>query len=253
MRTLLDHPLVLLPVSLVFLWLATRVGAALQRWHGPLDDAKRGDFDIVLGATLTLLGLIVGFSFSMAASRYDMRKNYEAEEANAIGTAYARADLLPSADALKVHRLLREYTDLRARFYTISDAQQRRDLGSATGDTQIQLWGAVVAAASAAPNPVSAIVATSMNDVLNSQGYAQAAAWNRIPLGAWVLLYMLGAVATAMIGHRFRIETRGYLLMLILPAVIATAFFLIADIDCPGAGVIRVAPENLMALAATLG
>ena len=92
-----------------------------------------------------------------------------------------------------------------------------------------------------------------MNNVLDSQGYAQAAAWNRIPLGAWVLLYMLGAVATAMIGHRFRIETRGHLLMLILPAVIATAFFLIADIDCPGAGVIRIAPENLMALAATLG
>lgn len=253
MRTLLDHPLILLPVSFGFLWLATRAGAALQVWHGRLDESKRGDFDIVLGATLTLLSLIVGFSFSMANSRYDQRKNYEEGEANAIGTAYARADLLPSADAIKVHRLLREYVDLRVRFYTTAEPQQHRDLSRATGRAQAQLWGAVVTAVSAAPTPVAALAAWGMNDALNSQGYAQAAAWNRIPMGAWVLLYVLGAVATAMTGHRFQVEARAYLIRLIIPAIVATAFFLIADIDCPAGGVIRIVPENLLALAATLG
>ena len=62
----------------------------------------REDFGFILAATLTLLGLIIGFSFSMATSRYDQRKNYEEAEANAIGTEYVRADLLPAADAATV-------------------------------------------------------------------------------------------------------------------------------------------------------
>jgi hypothetical protein len=66
----------------------------------------REDFSVILSATLTLLGLLIGFSFSMAISRYDERKNYEEAEANAIGTEYVRADLLPAADAAKVRRPL---------------------------------------------------------------------------------------------------------------------------------------------------
>ena len=108
-RFLLDHPIVLLFVLLAIFWSATRLGAVLRAWLGPLDKDKHGDFDLMLGATLTLLSLIVGFSFSMAGNRYDQRKNLEEDEANAIGTAYARADLLPAADAAKVKGLLREY------------------------------------------------------------------------------------------------------------------------------------------------
>ena len=67
----------------------------------------REDFGLILAAALTLLRLIIGFSFSMATSRYDQRKNLEEAEANAIGTEYARAGLLPAADAAKVRALLR--------------------------------------------------------------------------------------------------------------------------------------------------
>jgi hypothetical protein len=253
MYTLLDHPIALFVVSCVFFWGATRLGAALQVKRGPLDASGRGDFDIVLGATLTLLSLLVGFTFSMASSRYDQRKNFEEDEANAIGTAYARADLLASADAIKVHQLLRDYNALRIRFYTTSDTAQVRALNVATLRTQSQMWEAVSAAARASPTPVLALsAATSMNDAINSQGFAQAAAWNRIPMGAWVLLYALGAVATAMIGYRFRLGARHYMLMLILPGIMSTALFLIADIDCSTHGVIRIMPENLLALAPTL-
>jgi hypothetical protein len=228
--------------------MTTRIGAALHVRRGPLDESGRGDFDIVLGAALTLLSLIVGFSFSMASGRYDQRKTYEEAEANAIGTAYARTDLLPSADALKVQQLLRAYTDLRIRFYARADSAQARDLSAVTNRTQAQLWNAVVAAARAAPTPLSALAAAAMNDTINSQGYAQAAAWNRIPRGAWALLYVLGAVAMAMMGYRFRHATQERRLMVVVPAMVATAFFMIADIDCPNGGVIRVSPENLQAL-----
>ena len=69
-------------------------------------------------ATLTLLALIIGFTFSMALNRYDQRKIYEEEEANAIGTEYLRAELLPAADAAKVRTLLLNYLDQRVLFYS---------------------------------------------------------------------------------------------------------------------------------------
>ena len=252
MRTLLDHPLALYLLSFGFLFLATHIGSRLQLRSGPLDEERAGDFDLVVGATLTLLSLIVAFSFSMAASRYDQRKGYEEQEANAIGTAYSRAALLPAADAAKVQGLLRDYVALRIRFYTTKGKSQLSALARAREQSQAQLWDAVTLAAANAPTPITALSVASMNDAINAQGYSQAAAWNRIPVGAWVLLYVLGGIATAMIGYRFRSSTGQHRLKPIIPAVVATAFFLIADIDCPKGGVIRVLPENLLALSANL-
>ena len=86
-----------------------------------------------------LLGLLIGFGFSMASSRYDQRKVYEEAEANAIGTEYVRADLLPAADGAKVRDLLKKYTDQRILFYTVHgsevakiDAETTRRDASAT-------------------------------------------------------------------------------------------------------------------------
>jgi hypothetical protein len=257
MHFLLDHPIVFLLVLLLVFGSATRLGAILRTRYGALEGPRRSDFDIVLGATLTLLSLIVAFSFSMAASRYDLRKNYEEAEANAIGTAYARADLLPSVDTAKVQQLLREYAGLRMRYYSITsytlDADQRLgELSQATSRLQARLWAAVVAPASAAPTAPTALAVAAMNDAINSQGYAQAASWNRIPAGAWVLLCTIGLVATIMIGFRFDEGSSRRMLMLILPVLVAISLFLIADIDCPRGGMIRVVPQNLIALMATL-
>src|SRR5262244_885412 len=104
----------------VLVFMLSFFGLALSAWIGVLFSRNRGveaqvreDFGIILAATLTLLGLIVGFTFSMALGRYDQRKNYEEEKANAIGTEYARAGLLPAADAAKVRALLLNYLDQR--------------------------------------------------------------------------------------------------------------------------------------------
>jgi hypothetical protein len=78
-----------------------------------LEDAAREDRDFIVGATSTLLALIIGFSFSMAIERYDLRKNYEEAEANAIGTEYVRADLLSIDDAAGVRAPLKDYLDQR--------------------------------------------------------------------------------------------------------------------------------------------
>ena len=97
MSKLVDFPFILFAVSLVTLWLSAQVGDFLRKTVRPLkEEEEREDFGTVLSAALTLLALILAFSFSMAITRYDLRKNYEEAEANAIGTAYARADLLPA-------------------------------------------------------------------------------------------------------------------------------------------------------------
>ena len=99
MKNPLDYPFLVLVASLVVLWLSAQIGAFIFRRQRKLDEDVREEFGQILSGTLTLLALIIGFIFLMAANHYDQRKNYEAEEANAIGTEYVRADLLPAADA----------------------------------------------------------------------------------------------------------------------------------------------------------
>ena len=114
---LVDFPLILFAVSLVALWLSAQAGDFLRKTVRPLkEEDEREDFSTVLSAALTLLALILAFSFSMAITRYDLRKNYEEAEANAIGTEYVRAELLPAPDAAKVRELLRRYLDQRVLF-----------------------------------------------------------------------------------------------------------------------------------------
>ena len=252
MKNPMDYPLIVFVGSFVLLWLAARLGATVLRRRRDLEEQARDDFSVVLAATLTLLGLIIGFSFSMAISRYDQRKLYEEEEANAIGTQYLRADLLPAADAARVRALLRSYVDQRVLFYTLRDADQLRQVDVATAGLQAELWSAVVAPAAAHPTPPVTLAVAGMNDVLNSQGYTQAAWWNRIPMAAWALMVAMAVCCNLMVGYGARNVKAEAALLLVLPLVVAISFFLIADIDSPRGGVIRVSPQNLQSLAASL-
>ncbi len=101
-----DRPLLVFAISFTAMWLAARVGSWFHSRRGALDEETHQDFGFILAATLSMLGIIIGFSFSMATNRYDQRKNYEEAEANAIGTEYVRADFLPAADAATVRALL---------------------------------------------------------------------------------------------------------------------------------------------------
>ena len=197
-----------------------------------------------------MLGLIIGFTFSMAVSRYDQRKNYEEEEANAIGTEYVRAGLLPAADAVKVRTMLTDYLDQRILNYTSRDSQQLRQIDVQTTRLQTEMWSVVARAATLQPTPLMALAVSGMNDVLNSQGYAQAAWWNRVPIAAWSLLITISIFCNLLIGYGA--HGRSALLFLILPIALSIAFFLIADIDSPRGGIIRVLPQNLHSLAGSL-
>jgi hypothetical protein len=245
-----DSPLTVLAIALIAQAVAAYVGDFLRKRAQSFKQGERHDFNIVQAATLTLLALIIGFSFSMGVSRYDQRKNLEEAEANAIGTEYLRADLLPGDSASHVRELLRKYLDLRVAFYEERNARRVADIERQTASVQGELWSAVRPAADNQPTPIMALVLAGMNDVINAQGYTQAAWWNRIPLGAWAMMALMAMSCNLLIGYSER--RKGESLLFILPFVISIAFFLIADLDSPRGGVIRVHPQNLQASAQSM-
>jgi hypothetical protein len=249
---ILDFPNVLFALSFVLLALSAWFGAAvLSHQRDPTEDIQ-DDYGPILAATLTLLGLIIGFTFSMAITRYDQRKNLEEEEANAIGTAYVRADLLPSADAARVRALLKEYLDVRIEFYETREPQRLPDIAARRAKLQADLWTIVQRAATAQPSAVIALAVSGMNDVLNAQGYTQAAWWNRIPPAAWLLMIIIAVCSNVLIGYGTHRTKARWLLLFVLPLVVSISFFLIADIDSPRGGVIHVLPQNMKSLAQSL-
>jgi hypothetical protein len=249
---LLDYPLVVLVLAFVLLMVSMWTGANVLGKFRKLEDSDRDDFNVVLGATLTLLSLLIGFSFSMATSRYDQRKGYEEEEANAIGTEYLRVELLPAANADRARTLLRDYLDQRVRFYTTRDSHEVELINAGTAKLQDELWATVRDPAAANPTPTASLAVAGMNDVLNSQGYTQAAWWNRIPASAWSLMLAIAVCCHLLVGYGTRNSKSQRVIRLAFPMVIAISFFLIADIDSPRSGVIRVQPENLISLAQSL-
>jgi hypothetical protein len=249
MKNILDFPLVVFTFSFFGLWLAAFLGGFFRKKLGPLEEDERSDFAIVQGAALTLLGLLVGFTFSMAISRYEQRKNYEEEEANAIGTEYVRTALLPTEDAARLRDLLTKYLDQRVLFYSTPDAQRLRQIRTDTSQLQNEMWSIIQSRAAAQPTPTVALSVSGMNDVLNSQGYTQAAWWNRIPLEAWLLLAAIAMGCNLLIGYGAH---RTSFLFIVIPLAVSVSLFLIADIDSPRGGVIRVQPQNLISLSQSL-
>lgn len=246
-----DFPLVIFVVSLLGLWLSAHIGALVRKKLRPLAEDESKDLATLEAATLTLLGLIIAFSFSMAVGRYDQRKDYEAEEANAIGTEYARAGLLPSKDADRIRRLLKDYVGQRVAFYRTSDESQLQQINAVTNQIETELWATIEAVAALQPTPPVALAASGMNDVFNERAYTQAAWWNRIPGAAWDLVISTAILCNLLLGYGA--HRSGAHLFLVLPLALSISFLLISDLDAPRGGIIRIVPQNLLSVAESLG
>jgi hypothetical protein len=249
---MLQSPLLVFAITFVLLCLSAQIGAHIRRIHGAPGEDERQDLSIILTASLTLLGLVIGFSFSMAITRYDQRKNYEEVEANSIGTEYFRATLLPSHEATTTRRLLSAYLNQRISFYTTGDAAQLEQIGAETIRLQAELWSVVTAVAALQPTAISALSVSGLNDVFNSQGYTQAAWWNRIPESAWGLMGAMAICCNLLFGYTARHAQRRYKFLLILPLIVAISFSMICDLDSPRGGVIKVTPQNLVSLSRSI-
>ena len=126
------------------------------------------------------------------------------------------AGLLPATDAAKVRALLLAYLDQRIAFYDTRDGQELSRINARTAKLQAELWSAVQVPASAQPNAVVALAVEGTNDVLNSQGYTQAAWWNRIPAAGWGLMAAIAVCANALVGLGARNAKQEFTLLLII-------------------------------------
>jgi hypothetical protein len=252
MKRVTDYPALVGALSFIALWLAARLGATALRAKRRVDRNVREDFNNILVTTLTLSGLIIGFTFSMAISRYEQRKGYEEAEANAIGTEYFRAGLLPAADAAKLRSVLMNYLDERISFYVVTNDKQLQEINIRTARLQSEMWSIVRDASVAQPTPLAALAVAGMNDVLNSEGYTQAAWWNRIPISAWLLMLTIAAIGNLLVGYGAENVKAESVLLMVLPCVLSVSFLLIADIESPRGGIIHVTPQNLSSLAESL-
>lgn len=246
----MNFPLLVFVVSFAAFILSALIGEALRKRLRPLREDTRDDSGVVLTGTLTLLGLVIGFSFSMAITRYDLRKGYEQAEANAIAVEYTRADLLPASDALKVHQLLKAYLDQRVLFYTIRSQREVAQIDADTARLQNELWSAVRSGIAGVPPQREGLLVSGMNDVMVSQRSTQAAWWNRIPVSVWVMIVATSIGCNFLIGYRAR--QRDWLVFLVMPLAVSISLFLIADLDSPRGGAIRVIPHNLVSLSKSL-
>lgn len=245
---LADSPLLIFVLSVICLSASVWFGNTALAKYRTTDTETSSDLGIIQTATLTLLALIIGFTFSMAIARYDLRQTYEEAEANAIGTEFLRADLLPAKDAEKVKDLLNQYVDQRILFYLRQDQESIRQITRQTLELENSLWNAVLTPANSHSSPTVALAVAGMNDVINSQSYTQAAWWNRIPRPAWWLMAAIAVGANLLIGFGARNFKPNIGLFMIFPIMISIAFFLIADIDSPRGGVIKIEARNLMDL-----
>jgi hypothetical protein len=250
MAALVDRPLLMLVASFAALFGAAMLGVLAERLWSPVKVSDHNELSIVQSAALTLLGLIIGFSFAMAISRYDQRKSLEEAEANAIGAAYLRASLMPDTPAAAARSGLKGYLDQRIQFCVVADESKLVQIEIERTKAFADLWDFARVEAAARPTPVSALVASGFNDVFNSTDATVAAWLDRIPIPAWWLMVMVGLGANLTLG--FGARRYGSPLLLVVPLTASVSFFLIADIDSPRGGVVQVRPENLDRLAKSL-
>jgi hypothetical protein len=248
---MVDFPLLVFVVSFVLLVAAVWAGDFLRKRSKTPEEPNRDDSGVVLAGVLTLLGLIIGFSFAMATSRYDLRKNSEQAEANAIAVVYMRADLLPPADASRAHELLKRYVDQRIAFYSTRNREEQKKIADNTAQIQNELWSLIQAALEPLPPQMEGLFVSSMNDVVVSR-LSTGAVWsNRIPTGVWVLIMATSIGCNLLIGYRAR--KTDWLVFMVMPVAVSISLFLISDLDSPRGGAIRVIPQNLISLSQSLG
>lgn len=147
----------------------------------------------VQGAVLGLLGLLLGFTFAMSVGRHDARRGMVVEEANAIGTAWLRAGLLPGDYPEPVKALLRRYVEIRLAGREVADNQVKlAEALAASAEVQDALWAHAEAAAKEAPNAVVVSFINALNTMIDTD-VKRVAVGIHIPVTVWVLVVFVAA------------------------------------------------------------
>jgi hypothetical protein len=244
---------VLLPSLLLLL--AAEAGFRLGlRLFVAKDVARREQIAGIEGAVLGMLGLLLGFTFSMAASRYEARRNLVVQEANAIGTTFLRAALLAPEHRGPVEDVLRRYVDLRLGVQpSTADESTLARARQAGAELQRTLWGHAIAASREAPTPITASFLSALNQMIDLGEERVAAARNDIPWVVWLLVLGVAWIGCFTAGYAAGAHgERSWLSAVMLPLLVAIVIGLIADLASPRRGFISVSQQPLADLRASM-
>lgn len=195
------------------------------------------------GAVFALLGLLLAFTFSGGLERFDNRRRLVVQETNAIGTAWYRIDLLPADRQAVVRQLFREYADNRIKtFNDVSDVNVRRALVSEASTLQRKIWDAVTASADAGGTVSRQLVLLpALNEMFDISTTREAVTYVHPPIVVYFMIAVLACVGAIFSGYGLAGgHSKSWIHRFAFPFVIATALFVIVDIEYPRHGLIRV-------------
>ncbi len=238
--------------SLIVIFAASEIGRLLG-----LRAVGRGGGDVstLEGATLGLLALMIGFTFAMALSRFDARREAVVNEANAIGTTALRARLLPAPYKAEALAALQEYVKLRLDLTRSAPTPERlRAVVVRSNQLQEKLWQNTIAVAAKDTGIVpTGVFIQALNQMIDEQGKRLEAVHSRVPNIVFLTLYGVAVVAFIFVGYANGLETRRLRLpVYLMGAIVAAVILLIQDLDRPAAGFIGVSQQPMIDTATSI-
>jgi hypothetical protein len=233
--------------------LGYRIG---RRSREKIDADGKSYIGTIQGALLGLLALLLGFTFAMAMSRFDTRKSLMLEEANAIGTAYLRAQLYPESRRQDVADHFRRYVDVRLEFYRAgNDEKKIEEARKKTEKIHDQLWSFATAWGQEDSRSIPmGLFLESLNEVIDMHAKRLTAMKNHVPEIILILLYFVAMAAIGLLGYGCGVGgSRNYLVTFLVPIVIAAVILVIFDLDRPRRGLIKVSLQSMVDLRQSLG
>jgi hypothetical protein len=205
----------------------------------------------IQGAMLGLLALLLGFTFSMAITRFEARKQLLLDEANAIGTTFLRAQILPEPARQEISGLLRRYVDVRIESSQyLVDQKKINRLAEQTNQLQRQLWSQATAMGELNPRSVpTGLFISSLNEVIDLYAKRLVAIENHVPEIIIILLYFIAITAFGLMGYSSGGGGRRNFFTAVIASIsIAAVIIAIIDLDRPRRGLIKVSQKQMIEL-----
>ena len=218
-----------------------------QRWgqrdRSKLTDVARARLTAVEAAIFGLMGLMIAFTFSGAADRYELRRQLTVDEANAIGSSYSRLDLLPVSRQAGLREKYRRYLEARISVYRVMpDIDASNTHAAAAIKLQQEIWAETVAALAESPPHVTIVVIPALDQMMDITTTRAVAGLTHTPTLIMAMLLLLGLVCSFLAGYAIAdSQTSQVGLYLLAFAFMMTAtIYVIFDLDYPRFGLIRL-------------
>lgn len=241
-------------VAVAIYLVAIEAGFRLGLRHRDLDgeDGHRSHVMGLQSALLGLLALLLGFTFAMAVSRYDLRKSLVLEESNAISKVYWRSQLAPEPYRRELAQILRDYVDMRVKAHEVDEDPSRLgDLDARTEELEHAIWAraAALQAQSTGPVSTSTLFIQAINDMIDVNEKRRVALENHVPEAVLNLLFVVSAGAIGFIAYNCGLSgRRRYVSTVIFATLIAFVLTFIRDLDQPQGGLVTVSQESMLRL-----